>query len=258
MRALRGGLLLAVFAGAVVFLAAGVGVGQEPLPSGAAGHTDDARRPSMERSVGPGTDETRSPAGADETGGPGGNGAPDPAVAAAEGMADIHDIRPPAPPRPNPWRWALWAGAALLAAAAAISFLAARARRRRKLRAGAAPAMAPEQRAVSALRGLENRMPLEDRTFYFELTAVLRRYLEERYRFPAGEMTTEELRPILGKLDGLPPELADGLEALLVSADAVKFAGISAAERQMTADLDFANRLVRETTPVVPEAETEG
>jgi hypothetical protein len=172
-------------------------------------------------------------------------------------MADIHDIRPPASPGPNPWRWALWAGAALLLAAAVISFLAIRARRRRKLRAGAAPAMAPEQRAVSALRGLENRMPLEDRIFYFELTAVLRRYLEERYRFPAGEMTTEELRPIIGRLDGLEPELAKGLETLLVSADAVKFAGVSAAERQMTTDLDFAHRLVRETTPVVPEAETQ-
>ncbi len=173
-------------------------------------------------------------------------------------MADIHDIRPPAPPGPNPWRWVLWAGAVLLVAAAVISFLAVRARQRRKLRAGTAPGMAPEQRALSALRGLESRMPLEERTFYFELTAVVRRYLEERYRFPAGEMTTEELRPILGKLDGLPPELADGLEALLVSADGVKFAGVSAAERQMTTDLDFAHRLVRDTTPVVPEMENPG
>lgn len=230
MRTLRGGLAAAVWVLAMVFLLGGVGVAQQQLPSG----------------------------GADDAGVQDGNGAPDPAVAAAEGMTDIHDIRPPAPPGPNPWRWALWAGAALLLAAAVISFLAIRARRRRKLRAGTAPGMLPEERALAALRGLENRMSMEDRAFYFELTAVVRRYLEERYRFPAGEMTTEELRPRLGKLEGLKSELSEGLETLLVSADGVKFAGVPAAERQMKADLDFAHRLVRDTTPMVPETEVRG
>lgn len=246
-RWVRGFGALALVGALLVLVGAGGAAGQDSaLVGSGGGDTDGTRRVEKPASVQGRTDGTRSPLGS-------GGAAVGPSPDAVAGMTDIHDIRPPAPPGPDPWRYALWGLAGLLALLAVLGVLAIRARRRRKLRAGMVPSMPPEERAFAALRALENRSGMDDRAFYFRLTAVLRRYLEERYRFPAAEMTTEELAPRLREGDRLPGELADELEALFVSADAVKFAGIAAAEARTVADLDFAHRLVRETTPVPVE-----
>lgn len=248
-------LVVLVVLGVFLFGAVGGASGQEGASSvsGAAesGDTDGARRPQTPPPGDARTDGARTPPSATAPPGPGGAAVP-------EGMSDIHDIRPPAPPGPNPWRWALWGVGAALVAGALGAVLAVMARRRRTLRGASAPAMPPEERALAALRGLENPGAMEDRAFYFRLTAVLRRYLEERYGFPAAEMTTEELLPRLRAVDHLPEALFPELESLLAGADAVKFAGAPAAETRMTADLDFVHRLVRETRPAVPEAEGAG
>lgn len=250
----RAGWVALVVLGVFLFGAVGVALGQKGASvSGAAesGNTDDARRSPSPPPEDVRTDGARTPPSSTATPGPGGGAVP-------EGMTDIHDIRPPAPPGPNPWRWALWGVAAALVAVALVAVLAVMARRRRRLRGASAPAMPPEERALAALRGLESPGAMEERAFYFRLTAVLRRYLEERYGFPAAEMTTEELLPRLRAVDHLPEALLPELESLLAGADAVKFAGAPAAETRMTADLDFVHRLVRETTPVAPEAEGAG
>jgi hypothetical protein len=235
----------------VLFCLVGAGgaAGRDAAPSvgwgAGGGDTDGTRRIEKPAPVSGPTDRTRSPRGS----GGAAVGASSDAVAA---MSDIHDIRPPVPPGPDPWRYAPWVLAGLLAVGGALAFSVVRARRRMRLRAGTVPAMPPEERASAALRALENRSGMDGRDFYFRLTAILRRYLEERYGFPAAEMTTEELCPRFREGGRMPETLAGALETLFADADAVKFAGVSAAEDRMGADLDFARRLVRETTPVAP------
>jgi len=95
------------------------------------------------------------------------------------------------------------------------------------------------------------------REFYFRLSLVIRRYIYERYAVGAPEMTSEEFLP---RIDGLSleRELQIQLKELIHRSDPIKFAGVSAMERQMQDDLDFAYRLVDQTTRAASASENAG
>ncbi len=160
-------------------------------------------------------------------------------------MTDIHDIRPPVPPPPDPYRLLRWAGLAMgilvLALAALLWY-----RRGRRLRAHHALAPPPDAVAMDGLDALYDVSRFEGRDFYFQLSAVFRGYLEGRYGFPATGMTAEELLPRLRTLD-LPDGLRRGARDFLLTADPVKFAGAPVAETRMSEDWAFVRRFVTET-----------
>ncbi len=162
-------------------------------------------------------------------------------------MTDIHGIKPPEPAGfdPTPLYYAA-AGAAVLAAAV-FSFLIWK-HRRRRLRVSTTPGFSPEETALAALDELVNLEGMDGKIFYFRLSAVLRQYIEARYRIHAPEMTTEELLPEIKHL-GMDPALRKGLRSLLETADPIKYAGSPASVRAMEDHLAFARRFVRETTP---------
>src|SRR5262249_12377974 len=85
--------------------------------------------------------------------------------------------------------WLPWAlgGAALLALGGALAFLLRRG-------PGRGPVLTPEQRALAALDRLAEERPTaeEMERFHRRLSAVLRRYLEERCGLPAERRTTAE------------------------------------------------------------------
>lgn len=173
-------------------------------------------------------------------------------------MNDIHDIKPLMDMGMD-WQWLIWALAGLLAVA--VLLLAWRWWRRR--RAGTAePAVAaaplPEAEANALLDELAADMAISDKLFYFRLSAVLRRYVERRYGFPAAEMTVEELLPRVKRLS-LPRELAESFDDLCRRSEPIKFAGMPAAGLQRKKDLDLVRSFVHQTTPMeAPEVNSPG
>lgn len=163
-------------------------------------------------------------------------------------MTDIHGIKPPEPAGfdPTPLYFAA-IGAAVLALAVFSFFLWKH--RRKRLRVRTVPGLSPEETALAALDELTDVEALEGKGFYFRLSAVLRRYIQNRFGVNAPEMTTEELLPETRKL-GMDPDLRQGLKSLLQTADPIKFAEFPASVRAMEDHLLFARRFVKETTPV--------
>lgn len=171
-------------------------------------------------------------------------------------MTDIHDIKPALAVGLD-LRWLFWALAAM--ALIALAFLVWRRWQKRGRPAASEsvpPPLAPEAEALQMLDALAADDYLDPKQFYFRLSAVVRRYIERRFDFPAAEMTTEELLP---RVDRLPmaPELAQSLKAFCRAADPVKFAGVPADPGRMAHDLAFARDLVlRSSAPTEPAPET--
>lgn len=165
-------------------------------------------------------------------------------------MTDILDIKPPEVFGLDPIlvRYGLYAAAAAaLLAGAALAWWLWRRRRARQAETVEAE-VAPEDLALSQIDALA-REELGDKRFYFRLSAILRAYLLGQFGLGAPEMTTEELLPRIARLN-LTAELGQGLRRFLIYGDGIKFAGQSAEPQQRAADLDFARRFVRQTTPV--------
>ncbi len=171
-------------------------------------------------------------------------------------MQDIHDIKPILNPGAD-LTWLIWAGAALL-----VLMLFALGwwlwQRRRKAGSNepeAIPLPLPEEEAVMALDALAGDHSVNGKQYYFRLSAILRRYIERRYEFPAAEMTLEELLPRVDRLS-LAPQLAQPLTSLCRRAEPVKFAGAAVDPQQMPEDLQFVRKFVKDTIPVVQADET--
>ncbi|MFO7715828.1 DUF4381 family protein [Desulfosarcina sp.] len=173
-----------------------------------------------------------------------GQAAPD----AAAPMTDIHDIRPPVPVGFDaPWL------IPILSALAVVAILAAAWWWRRKTRQNSTiltivPELPPEMIAMQALDRISDVRGLHGKTFYFFLSAILRRYVFGRYAVGAPEMTTEEFVPCIDRLP-IDRELARQLKQLCRAMDPIKFGSVAAAEKQMETDLLFARAFVRRTTP---------
>lgn len=161
-------------------------------------------------------------------------------------LTDIHDIKPPERPIPRPyWLYYTAATALVLFLIAAIVLILRR--WKRKKTAPAVPQLPPDQQALKDMEALRDVAQLDGRTFYFRLSAIVREYLRGRFGLNAPEMTLEELLPRIKDLN-LPPDLAGDLRAFFRNAEPVKFAGASAVEKQMEADVAFAMAFVRKTT----------
>jgi hypothetical protein len=162
-------------------------------------------------------------------------------------MTDIHDIKP-ALAVGYDLRWLFWALAALaFLTLAALAWQRWRKRARPDAAAGAPPPLAPDAEALQMLDDLAADGRMDPKQFYFRLSAVVRRYIERRFDFPAAEMTTEELLPRVDRLS-MAPELAQTLKTFCRAADPVKFAGAPADPGRMPRDLAFARDLVHRTS----------
>ena len=167
-------------------------------------------------------------------------------------MKDIHDIKPLLAVGID-WRWLPWLLAILIAAVVVLLVWRWWRRRHRPPEPIATePLPSPEAEALAALDALAAEGWADGKRFYFDLTAILKRYLERRYAIPAAEMTVEELLPQVARLP-LASELAEPLKALCRLAEPIKFADAAADPGKMPADLAFVRQLVQRTTPE-PEA----
>jgi hypothetical protein len=184
------------------------------------------------------------------------DGSEDPNGTAPDGaaqMTDIHDIKPLQILGTDPRLFLYALIAAGVLALCIILFLIWRKRRKQQTEEDAIP-RPPEEIALAALGDLAD-MTLEDgRIFYFRLSAILRRYIEARYRIHALEMTSEEFLPVIEKL-GSDRKIQQDLRELIRSTDPVKFAGQPALNTKMQDDMAFARDYIDRTTPVQDLAE---
>jgi hypothetical protein len=114
------------------------------------------------------------------------------------------------------------------------------------------------ERALRALRALKNKGWIETENaepFYIELSAITRRYIEDRFGIRAPELTTEEFIREAARSTLLTGPQQDLIKNFLEQADLVKFARFRPARSEMTAAFEAAERMVLETMPQAPNPE---
>lgn len=113
------------------------------------------------------------------------------------------------------------------------------------------------EEAVSALRALEDRgaPDAEEADGWFvELSAIVRRYLEQRYEIRAPELTTEEFLLVATARPELSVEHRSLLSSFLEHCDRVKFAGYRPGAEESLAMLAEAREFVEDTRLRLGEA----
>ncbi|MHC4937240.1 MAG: hypothetical protein ACYTGJ_13660 [Planctomycetota bacterium] len=173
------------------------------------------------------------------------------------------ELRPPLGPL-DPLPTALeratpWIGLALLLLVALPLGIVLIVRARRRVRRRSAYDL-----AVSRLRALARAprgTPEEIDRFFVELSAIVRRYLEDRFEIRAPESTTEEFLDRASRSASLSDEHGDLLDRFLRRADLVKFARTIPGETEIEDSLASAERFLEETrhdAPLLEVAEGRG
>ncbi|HEY0481756.1 MAG TPA: hypothetical protein VGD37_29765 [Kofleriaceae bacterium] len=133
---------------------------------------------------------------------------------------------------------------AIAASGSVLGYRAWRARRRIELQRSA------YDDAVSQLRELEHRGPPDDTAadaWFVALSAIVRRYLEQRYEIRAPELTTEEFLQVATARPELTTEHRGLLRSFLERCDRVKFAGYRPDAEESLATLKAARGFVEDT-----------
>ena len=155
-------------------------------------------------------------------------------LAIAGNPEGIHDIKP-LEEIPPPWIHYLWTALGVLALLALFYFLWRKWKSRSisQVRSAAVPALTPEQLAYKELEALRTKGWLQIgriQDHFFELSEIFRRYLENRYQFPAREWTTEEITAHFKHFPKLSEDLKQQARTILTQTDRVKFAKAEQAE----------------------------
>ena len=87
--------------------------------------------------------------------------------------------------------------------------------------------------------------------YYFELSNIVRHYLENRFQLRAPEMTTEEFLSTLRQTDKLQADHKALLREFMSHCDMVKFAKYHPAENEIESSYESARRLVEQTKDTV-------
>ena len=100
-------------------------------------------------------------------------------------------------------------------------------RKRKEVEKVVAPPTPAHIIAYKALRDLEAKQLIENnhiKEFYYELSNILRHYIEDRFALKAPERTTEEFLTELNNDKNFPKEYRELLKKFLTESDLVKFA----------------------------------
>lgn len=162
---------------------------------------------------------------------------------------DIRDLKAWMPLADVPWL----AIVAVLLLAAALGYVLWRRRRAKKTGIEPISPPAPVLSALDRLTSLESLRVNDSesvRRFHFELSEALRQGLEDRYRIPATDRTTEELTVLVGN------QVAEASRALgvLKRSDEVKFTDYRPDEAECRRRAREAVELARLWKQAAPEA----
>jgi hypothetical protein len=169
------------------------------------------------------------------------------------GVGELRDIKAARAP---PIHWPPFVLVGLLAVLLLVTVLLVRRARRGEL---PVPQRSPREIALQELEQLRRAQrsgATEQGPFAYEVSAILRRYLEAVFGFPAWRMTTAEL------LRAMPRELLDrrkvevAIREVLEASDLVKFAGEQVPDTVLQLWVDQAAGVVRDTAPIPTPGET--
>jgi len=161
---------------------------------------------------------------------------------------DIRDIKPISRPDygMSPY---LWIGGGLVALVLMAAIALGIGLKRRKSKENIMPL--PHEAAYSALEKLR-RMNLDDpkeiRLFYFELSGILRAYIEARFGLNATDLTSQEILARIKYYPGLGNEERVLLRSFLLGTDEVKFAGKMPSEKDIEENYEEALQVIQRTT----------
>lgn len=162
-------------------------------------------------------------------------------------MTDIHDIKPLLA-LGGDIQWLYWVtAAAILLVLGLLLYRMLKNRKPKETLPTQPPPLPPDTQAYQMLDALAAETNLSPKQFYFQLSAIIRHFIERRFQIPAVEMTTEELLPQVDRLS-LKREQLRALRAFCRSADLIKFAGLAAEQNRMARDLAFARDFVYQSS----------
>lgn len=130
-------------------------------------------------------------------------------------------------------------------------------KKRKKQKKRSAPARPADQIAYEALELLKAKgLPLlgEIKQYYFELSDIVRRYIENRFNIKAPEMTTDEFLASLKNAEGLLGRHKNLLKEFLCLSDIVKFAKYGPTQKEINGSFAVAKKLVDETKIIEQES----
>tara|TARA_B100001142_G_scaffold109829_1_gene111814 strand:- start:26 stop:1000 length:975 start_codon:yes stop_codon:yes gene_type:complete len=170
------------------------------------------------------------------------------------GPEEIYDIKP-LEEYPLPWIDYLWIALAGLAVLGLLYFIWFKWKSRPSPLnlSNSDTVLNPEQLAFKELEVLKKKQLLQigkAQDHFFELSEIFRRYLENRYHFPAREWTTEEITAHFKNFSNLSDNLKLQARSILTQTDRVKFAKDERAEDEMPSIISF----IHEAQPPITEA----
>lgn len=95
------------------------------------------------------------------------------------------------------------------------------------------------------------------KSFYTELTGIIREYLFGRFGINAMEMTSFEIDTALKNINQIPKDYKEQLNKTLVIADLVKFAKENPLPEENESSMNFSENFIRKTIPVTAEKKAE-
>lgn len=119
--------------------------------------------------------------------------------------------------------------------------------------------MSPRERALFELAELLDRgLIAKDRVkeFYFELTMIVRCYIERAHTVRAPEQTTEEFLDAVSKDSRFSQEVVRQLRAFLNAADLVKYAAFRPDQQTVDSAISTARRYIETDSSHIPEHPT--
>lgn len=175
------------------------------------------------------------------------------------GAQDIRDIKPPVSVFPS-LKTFLPIVAALAGIVAVILLGMWFFERYRRKRATKALARKPaHEEALESLQNLLKRNLVEQgrfKEFCFEVSFILRTYLENRFKIPAVDFTTEEILKGVNERDGvIDGEMKPLLAEFLVDTDRVKFAKHQPSTQEIEKIIHDTMTFIRKTALVAEEKE---
>jgi hypothetical protein len=164
-----------------------------------------------------------------------------------ENASDIKDIKPIANIK-APWTHYIWKTLAVLCLLA-IGYLLWE-KWPKKTTSKPNFALTAEEKAMKELNELQSHGLMKlgrIRDHFFELSEIFRRYLENRYDFPAQEWTTEEITTHFKNFSGLDESQKLQTRTLLIEIDKVKFAKAQAHNDP----IESVIRFIKEASPIL-------
>ena len=119
-----------------------------------------------------------------------------------------------------------------------------------------APPLPPHEQALESLRKLERKRHWQQgrvKQYYIELSEIVRQYIEDGFKLPALESTTDEILEDLRKQD-VRGKLRQKLSNVLSIADLVKFAKLRPDTNQNTQSLEDVKQFVVKTKQKIIQA----